>query len=73
MRAEKFSPIKNRVIDTLQFSRWAFPELKSYKQTELAKLLGINQERAHRALDDAEVCGNLFLKLIAETAQRQKP
>ena len=70
---KNFSPIKNRVIDTLQFSRGAFPELKSYKQTELAKLLGISQERAHRALDDAEVCGNLFLRLIAETSQRQKP
>ncbi len=68
-----FAPIKNKVIDTLQFSRWAFPELESYKQTELAKFLGISQEHAHRALDDAKVCGNLFLRLIAETAQRQKP
>lgn len=36
----------------------------NYKLSTLAKVLGINQEHYHNALDDAKVCGELFLKLL---------
>ncbi|MBQ5998659.1 MAG: 3'-5' exonuclease [Treponema sp.] len=67
-----FPPIKNDAIDTLMFSRWAFPELKRYKQTYMAEYLNLDIKEAHRAYDDAFVCGNLFLHLIKATADRQK-
>ncbi len=67
-----FPVIKNTVIDTLQFSRWALPELKKYKQSIIADYFGVNIEAAHRAYDDARVCGNIFLHCIKASAQRQK-
>lgn len=63
---------KNAVIDTLRFSRWALPELGKYKQTFLAEHFGINLEAAHRAYDDARVCGNIFLQCIKVSADRQR-
>ena len=66
------TPLNNQVIDTLQFARWAFPEQTRFKQTVLAELLNIEVKNAHRAYDDAEVCGNIFLNLIKSTAGRQK-
>lgn len=67
-----FPPVDNQVIDTLQFARWAFPAQKKYKQTTLAELLDVEVSAAHRAFDDAKVCGNIFLELIKATAERQK-
>ena len=65
-------PIHNKVIDTLHLSRWAFPELKKFNQPILAEMLGIKVTNAHRACDDAFVCGNLFLNIIKHTAASQK-
>ena len=65
-------PLKNQVIDTLQFARWALPEQKQFKQTVLADLFAIEVKNAHRAFEDAEICGNIFLNLIKSTAERQK-
>ncbi len=68
-----FMPIaENTIIDTLQFSRWAFPEQQKYRQPLIASLLGIEVKDAHRAYDDAFVCANIFLNLIKATSQRQK-
>ena len=67
-----FSPVKNDVIDTLQFARWAFPEQKHFKQTLLAEQFGLKIKEAHRAYDDAFICGNIFLHLIKCSAERQK-
>lgn len=63
--------LQNKVIDTLRFSRWVLPELKKYNQVFLAEKFNINVKNAHRACDDALVCGNLFLHLIKESAERQ--
>lgn len=67
-----FKTVKNDAIDTLMFSRWAFPELRKYKQTAMAEYFSLEIKEAHRAYDDAFVCGNLFLHLIRATADRQK-
>lgn len=63
---------KNQIIDTLGFARWAFPELQKYNQPFLANLFNIDITAAHRAYDDAKICGNIFLELIKATADRQK-
>lgn len=54
---------KNRGIDTLQYSRWTFPELERHKLDFLADEFKINKGSSHRAFDDANVCMELF-KLI---------
>lgn len=63
---------KNPVIDTLGFARWALPDLQKYNQPFLAELFNIDISAAHRAYDDARVCGNIFLELIKKSADRQR-
>ncbi|GAP00761.1 DNA polymerase III catalytic subunit, PolC type [Fructobacillus fructosus] len=59
-------PIKEPVIDTLPFTRWLYPDYKSYRLGTLAKKFGIELEQAHRAIYDAETTGHLGWKLIKE-------
>lgn len=47
-------PITNPLIDTLEYSRNAFPELPRHKLSFLKSVLGINVEKSHRALDDVK-------------------
>ncbi len=63
---------KNQVIDTLGFARWALPELLKHNQPFLADYFNIDIKAAHRAYDDAKICGNIFLELIKVSADRQK-
>ena len=67
-----FDVIKNKVIDVLQFCKWAFPDSGKYNQAIMAERFGINVTQAHRAYDDAFVCGNIFLHCIKSTAAKQK-
>lgn len=52
----------NKTIDTLQYSRWAFPNTESHKLAYLADYLQIDKGTSHRALDDAITCMELFKK-----------
>lgn len=54
-------PAANEVLDTRIVAKAAFPGLPSYRLVDLAARLGIGHERAHRALDDARACAELFL------------
>lgn len=65
-------PLSNLVIDTLQLCRWAYPDAKKYSQQAMAERMGIPVKNAHRAYDDAFVCGNIFLHCIRDTAALQK-
>jgi len=49
-----------RCIDTVHLARWAFPGLKSYKLVALRTALGLPDDSAHRALDDAIAASALF-------------
>ncbi len=64
--------VSNPAIDTLGFSRWVFPDFPKFNQPFLADFFKINITAAHRAYDDAKVCGNIFLELIKASAERQK-
>ncbi|MBR2898483.1 MAG: 3'-5' exoribonuclease [Fibrobacter sp.] len=50
------------VWDSLTLSRIAFQDVPNHRLDTLVQALGIEQSRAHRALPDAEACGNLFVK-----------
>ena len=54
----------NKFIDTLQFSRIVYPNLKSHRLEFLADTFGIDKGSAHRALDDARTCMHLFKKCM---------
>lgn len=70
--------LSNMTVDTLTFSRWAYPLLANgeekgpYKLQSLAKRFGIEVLNAHRAEDDARVCMELFLRILRDTDSVQK-
>ncbi len=53
------------VLDTLQIARLLLTELSKFKLNTICKHLGIKQEHHHRAVDDARVTAEVFLKFIA--------
>ncbi len=53
-------------LDTVDLSRWVFPLAKNHRLKTLTKLLNINHETQHRALDDAKATASLFLQCQAE-------
>lgn len=55
-------PARNKVIDTLQYSKWAFPEAEKHKLDFLADYLKLKKGSSHRAFDDADTCRQLFIE-----------
>lgn len=53
--------VPNTVIDTQVLAQKAYPKLKSYSLQNLIAELHLPQGNAHRALDDAVMCKDLFL------------
>ncbi len=51
-------------IDTVAMARVLLPKLNKYKLDIVAKALDITLKNHHRAVDDAECCGEIFLKLV---------
>ncbi len=50
-------------IDTVAMARVLLPRLNKYKLDVVAKALNISLEHHHRAVDDAECCSEIFVKL----------
>ncbi|GER70734.1 ATP-dependent helicase DinG [Weizmannia acidilactici] len=61
-------PFRGFNMDTVEFSRIAFPTLESYKLADLAEALSLSHERPHRADSDALVTAKLFLACIERCA-----
>lgn len=57
-------PVENSVADTLTLSRALLKDLKRHKLNLVAKHLDVPLENHHRALDDAEATGKIFIKLM---------
>jgi DNA polymerase-3 subunit epsilon len=54
-----------RIADTLPLARRLLPGMAHYNLQFLAETLGIRAEAAHRALDDARLCMEIFTYLHA--------
>lgn len=50
-------------VDTVDLSIRMFPDASSHKLGDVCKRLSVSLENAHRATDDAEACGRVFLEL----------
>jgi DNA polymerase-3 subunit epsilon len=59
-----FPALPNKIADTLPLARRFFPGRARYNLQDLALDLGLKAEAAHRALDDARLCMELFIRLI---------
>ena len=60
---KKYLPISNYSYDTLKLSKIFLPFASSHKLSYVADYLGIPYENIHRAGDDAQLSGRVFLKL----------
>ncbi|MGG0716988.1 3'-5' exonuclease [Robertmurraya massiliosenegalensis] len=59
----KVKPSYNQFLCTYQLSRRIMPGLSTYKLNALCDYLGINSFNHHHALDDAQACAQIMLKL----------
>jgi len=59
----QFSQLPNRIADTLSMARQIIPGQKHYNLQDICTALGLKAEAAHRALDDARLCMELFVQL----------
>jgi DNA polymerase III epsilon subunit family exonuclease len=55
---------KVRVVDTLYIARRYVKGVENHKQTTVAEHFGISITNAHRAADDARVCGQMLAHMI---------
>jgi DNA polymerase-3 subunit epsilon len=63
-----FPVLPNKAADTLLLARRLFPGRGRYNLQDLAADLGIRAEAAHRALDDARLCMEIFLNCCKAAA-----
>ncbi|MED4311209.1 ATP-dependent DNA helicase DinG [Heyndrickxia coagulans] len=68
LKAAGFPPFRGPSLDTVEFSRIAFPTLNSYKLGDLADSLSLYHERPHRADSDAFVTAKLLLACMEKCA-----
>jgi DNA polymerase-3 subunit alpha (Gram-positive type) len=59
------------VVDTVGLARILLPDLSRYKLNVVAKALDVSLENHHRAVDDAGVTAEIFLKLVQKLKERE--
>lgn len=59
----------NPVLDTYEMASVLLPSASRYNLGALSQSLGITQESAHRALDDARATGELYLKMLQQAQE----
>lgn len=57
--------------DTMKISRKLLPGLDGYTLSKVANALHIEQQQAHRAADDALVCGKIFAILAKKSLEKK--
>lgn len=60
-------------IDTLELSRKIFPNERVHKLNIVAERLGVSLENHHRAVDDAQACCDILIKLMQIKEKNEKP
>jgi DNA polymerase-3 subunit epsilon/ATP-dependent DNA helicase DinG len=62
--ARKGFHLSNEQIDTFELASILLPRLESYSLAALVRYFGVEHRRQHRALPDAEVTRQLYLRLV---------
>ncbi|HEY4602491.1 MAG TPA: ATP-dependent DNA helicase DinG [Cerasibacillus sp.] len=63
---EGYAPLRNPVLDTVELARIFFPTASGFKLNQLADYLQVKHDMPHRALSDAYVTAEIFLKIIGK-------
>lgn len=58
------SPLTCPTIDTVELARILLPQAPSYKLSEVSEFIHIEHDQPHRAISDALVTAELFIKLM---------
>ena len=58
-------PLECKAVDTLKLARIFLPEEQKKNLESLCAYFGVERKNAHRALDDARVCMELFQHNLA--------
>ena len=66
----KIETVAYPVIDTLELSRFLYPELRNHRLNTLAKKFDIELTQHHRAIYDTEATAYLFLRLLLEALEK---
>ncbi|WP_313234497.1 PolC-type DNA polymerase III [Sporosarcina ureae] len=66
----KIETVAYPVIDTLELSRFLYPELRNHRLNTLAKKFDIELTQHHRAIYDTEATAHLFLRLLSEAQEK---
>ena len=66
LAAAKGAPLPNKAYDTLELARLLLPLESSFRLEALCRSLSIEQDKAHRALDDARATAFLLQELITQ-------
>lgn len=61
---EQGIPFENPYLDTVALSRYINTDLKAHKLDAVAKYFGLGDFNHHRAVDDAEMLGLIYLKML---------
>lgn len=61
---EQGIPFENPYLDTVALSRYINTDLKVHKLDAVAKYFGLGDFNHHRAVDDAEMLGLIYLKML---------
>ena len=64
---------KGVVLDTLPLARKIFPRLPNYKLGTLVRHFGFPSGTFHRAEEDSDYCGRLFVKIVQTLEMRGEP
>lgn len=64
LKQHGFRTIENRIIDTVELARIFEPMAPGYKLSHLAEHMGIVHQNPHRALSDACVTAEIFIRLM---------
>lgn len=59
-------------VDTLSLSRNLIKGLENYKQPTVASHFGLTNKKEHRALTDAEICGQILWNLLEKKSEKQR-
>ncbi len=60
-----------KLFDTRELARILLPGASSFRLTDLCRLLGIEQMRSHRALDDALATAALYRRLLEKAGEME--
>jgi DNA polymerase-3 subunit alpha (Gram-positive type) len=67
-----FAEATNPVIDTLELSRFLYPQYKRFGLGTLTKKFGVSLEHHHRAIYDAEATGHLAWIFVKEAMENHQ-